>query len=113
FSDLVDSTALSARMDPEDLREVISAYQSAASAWAGRQALTARATARPDYQIQSPRLAQSSFRRLDAKRLVDQRCLLGALIHGEHPDLREIVTPGLGELLRASLFADFGHISPL
>src|ERR1700745_2149120 len=27
FSDLVDSTALSARMDPEDLREVISAYQ--------------------------------------------------------------------------------------
>ena len=27
FSDLVSSTALSARMDPEDLREVISAYQ--------------------------------------------------------------------------------------
>jgi class 3 adenylate cyclase len=27
FSDLVDSTALSARMDPEDLRELISAYQ--------------------------------------------------------------------------------------
>jgi class 3 adenylate cyclase len=27
FSDLVDSTVLSARMDPEDLREVISAYQ--------------------------------------------------------------------------------------
>ena len=27
FSDLVGSTALSARMDPEDLREVISAYQ--------------------------------------------------------------------------------------
>ncbi len=27
FSDLVDSTALSARMDPEDLREVIVAYQ--------------------------------------------------------------------------------------
>ncbi len=30
FSDLVGSTALSARMDPEDLREVISAYQIAA-----------------------------------------------------------------------------------
>src|SRR6202046_4066987 len=29
FSDLVGSTALSARMDPEDLREVISAYQNA------------------------------------------------------------------------------------
>jgi SAM domain (Sterile alpha motif) len=29
FSDLVGSTALSARMDPEDLREVISAYQKA------------------------------------------------------------------------------------
>ena len=29
FSDLVGSTALSARMDPEDLREVISAYQQA------------------------------------------------------------------------------------
>lgn len=28
FSDLVGSTALSARMDPEDLRDVISAYQS-------------------------------------------------------------------------------------
>jgi class 3 adenylate cyclase len=27
FSDLVGSTALSARMDPEDLREVIGAYQ--------------------------------------------------------------------------------------
>jgi class 3 adenylate cyclase len=27
FSDLVDSTAVSARMHPEDLREVISAYQ--------------------------------------------------------------------------------------
>jgi class 3 adenylate cyclase len=27
FSDLVGSTALSAQMDPEDLREVISAYQ--------------------------------------------------------------------------------------
>jgi hypothetical protein len=29
FSDLVGSTALAARMDPEDLREVISAYQKA------------------------------------------------------------------------------------
>ena len=29
FSDLVGSTALSARMDPEDLREVISSYQKA------------------------------------------------------------------------------------
>ena len=29
FSDLVGSTALSARMDPEDLREIISAYQKA------------------------------------------------------------------------------------
>ena len=27
FSDLAGSTALSARLDPEDLREVISAYQ--------------------------------------------------------------------------------------
>src|SRR6201981_2968898 len=27
FSDLVGSTALSTRMDPEDLREIISAYQ--------------------------------------------------------------------------------------
>ena len=30
FSDLVGSTVLSARMDPEDLREVISAYQKCA-----------------------------------------------------------------------------------
>jgi class 3 adenylate cyclase/predicted ATPase len=32
FSDLVGSTALSARMDPEDLREVISAYQKCVTA---------------------------------------------------------------------------------
>jgi class 3 adenylate cyclase len=32
FSDLVGSTALSARMDPEDLREVISAYQKSVTA---------------------------------------------------------------------------------
>src|SRR5262247_2726694 len=32
FADLVGSTALSARMDPEDLREVISAYQKCAAA---------------------------------------------------------------------------------
>jgi class 3 adenylate cyclase len=31
FSDLVGSTALSARMDPEDLREIISAYQKCAA----------------------------------------------------------------------------------
>src|SRR5467141_2502453 len=32
FSDLVGSTSLSARMDPEDLREVISAYQKCVAA---------------------------------------------------------------------------------
>ena len=32
FSDLVGSTALAARMDPEDLREVISAYQKSVAA---------------------------------------------------------------------------------
>jgi SAM domain (Sterile alpha motif)/Adenylate and Guanylate cyclase catalytic domain len=32
FSDLVGSTAMSARMDPEDLREVISAYQKCVAA---------------------------------------------------------------------------------
>jgi class 3 adenylate cyclase len=31
FADLVGSTALSARMDPEDLREIISAYQKCAA----------------------------------------------------------------------------------
>ena len=31
FSDLVGSTALSGRMDPEDLREIISAYQKCAA----------------------------------------------------------------------------------
>jgi class 3 adenylate cyclase len=36
FSDLVGSTALSARMDPEDLREVISAYQKCVAATVGR-----------------------------------------------------------------------------
>ena len=36
FSDLVGSTALSTRMDPEDLREVISAYQDSVAATVGR-----------------------------------------------------------------------------
>ena len=36
FSDLVGSTALSARMDPEDLREVISAYQKCVAENVGR-----------------------------------------------------------------------------
>jgi class 3 adenylate cyclase len=31
FSDLVGSTALSTQMDPEDLREIISAYQKRAA----------------------------------------------------------------------------------
>src|SRR6516164_9694443 len=36
FSDLVGSTALSARMDPEDLREVISAYRKCVAETVGR-----------------------------------------------------------------------------
>jgi class 3 adenylate cyclase/predicted ATPase len=36
FSDLVGSTALSARMDPEDLREIISAYQQCVADAVGR-----------------------------------------------------------------------------
>jgi class 3 adenylate cyclase len=36
FSDLVGSTALSTRRDPEDLREVISAYQNSVAATVGR-----------------------------------------------------------------------------
>jgi class 3 adenylate cyclase len=36
FSDLVGSTALSARIDPEDLREVISAYQKSVAKTVGR-----------------------------------------------------------------------------
>jgi class 3 adenylate cyclase len=36
FTDLVGSTALSARMDPEDLREVISAYQTCVADTVGR-----------------------------------------------------------------------------
>ena len=36
FSDLVGSTALSASMDPEDLREVISAYQKCVAETVGR-----------------------------------------------------------------------------
>jgi hypothetical protein len=36
FSDLVGSTALSTRMDPEDLREVISAYQNSVAETVGR-----------------------------------------------------------------------------
>jgi hypothetical protein len=40
FSDLVGSTALSARMDPEDLREVISAYQKCVAETVGRNQIS-------------------------------------------------------------------------
>ena len=44
FSDLVGSTALSARMDPEDLREVISAYQKCVAETVQRSAASSRST---------------------------------------------------------------------
>jgi class 3 adenylate cyclase len=44
FSDLVGSTALSARMDPEDLREVISAYQKCVADTVGRLVVSSRST---------------------------------------------------------------------
>ena len=44
FSDLVGSTALSARMDPEDLREVISAYQKCVAETVGASAASWRST---------------------------------------------------------------------
>jgi class 3 adenylate cyclase len=40
FSDLVGSTALSARMDPEDLREIISSYQKSVAETVGRLVLS-------------------------------------------------------------------------
>src|SRR5262249_3379283 len=82
------------------------------------QAASPNSTSRCKARLPNPKPPATSlcrpilFRCLDAKRLVDHLCLLGALSHGEHPELREIVTPGLGELLRASLFAAFGHIGP-
>jgi class 3 adenylate cyclase len=59
FSDLVGSTALSARMDPEDLREVISAYQKCVAQtvqrtqiafWFLRRARSAREQCCPEMQ---------------------------------------------------------------
>ena len=44
FSDLVGSTALSARMDPEDLREVISAYQKCVAETVGASVASSRST---------------------------------------------------------------------
>jgi hypothetical protein len=44
FSDLVGSTALSARMDPEDFREVISAYQNSVAETVGRFGASLRST---------------------------------------------------------------------
>jgi SAM domain (Sterile alpha motif)/Adenylate and Guanylate cyclase catalytic domain len=44
FSDLVGSTALSARMDPEDLRELISSYQTCVAATVQRFAASLRNT---------------------------------------------------------------------
>ena len=43
FADLVGSTALSARLDPEDMREVLGAYQNAARArWRGSEGIVAK-----------------------------------------------------------------------
>ena len=47
FSDLVGSTALSARMDPEDLREVISAYQKAVAMTSAAAQRTSRTRVEP------------------------------------------------------------------
>jgi len=47
FSDLVGSTALSARMDPEDLREIISAYQTCVAAAVRRFEWSPRLSGRP------------------------------------------------------------------
>src|SRR5215471_6051848 len=47
FSDLVGSTALSARMDPEDLREVISTYQKCVA----ENVQLARSSGRPIFSI--------------------------------------------------------------
>ena len=44
FNDIVGSTALSARMDPEDLREVISAYQKCVAETVRRSAGSWRST---------------------------------------------------------------------
>jgi class 3 adenylate cyclase len=52
FSDLVGSTALSARMDPEDLREVISAYQKCIAETVQRA--NARSRSHPGTPIRGP-----------------------------------------------------------
>ena len=44
FSDLVGSTALSGRMDPEDLREVISAYQKCVAETVRASAVSSRSS---------------------------------------------------------------------
>ena len=49
FSDLVGSTALAARMDPEDLREVISAYQKCVAETGGGVAGRPRQSTRPSF----------------------------------------------------------------
>ena len=57
FSDLVGSTALSARMDPEDLREVISAYQKCAAETVRRfGGFVAQYMATPHTVASSPRV---------------------------------------------------------
>ena len=69
FSDFVGSTALSARMDPEDLREVISAYQNCVAEtvqrfggfvakYMGDGVLSTSATPRPMRTTQSGPCAQ-------------------------------------------------------
>jgi hypothetical protein len=47
FSDLVGSTALSARMDPEDLRELISAYLTLSHSLAKRKTISEALDERP------------------------------------------------------------------
>ncbi len=51
FSDLVGSTALSARMDPEDLRDVITAYQKSVALKRSTQNLQLSTSSPADYPI--------------------------------------------------------------
>ncbi len=95
FSDLVGSTALSTRMDPEDLREVISAYQRCVAEtvrrFGGFQIAAAGELGHGWYQSAQARPVGKSSDKVEVGALQSRRILFRATCTCEHtPDVEPV-----------------------
>jgi class 3 adenylate cyclase len=71
FSDLIGSTALSARMDPEDLRKVISAYQKGVAETVGRfGGFVAKYMGTPSFRVHQMSLSARKARHPDVSEVI-------------------------------------------